>query len=598
MFKKIIILVSLITLSVIVMAEIELMTINDTNFIETVQTRNLRAVKNSESIRVNIVDLEHNFRSYTYYHDDQSIKSFWQENKRGINSINQLTIPLHSGDCKGCHQAYALLRSERQLMNELIRYNSSGTSADSKNSYLRNQFENHVAKTKKAIILINDQEKQELAQAKKEYKNLEDKTDYIRLGKAEKLAAGSTAALGLIKKLELEVRANNFEQAKRLFKEQESVFKLPDSDPPLSNDCYSCHFAISKLHEQAKSVADSAYVVFSTKKGSPQYIQAIEKFDTAIANYRKSTAKITNLSQIVLTKSMNDAKAVRKRFQLVTTMTTTISMFLTLIGAAMIIRWTRKRLSVFSTAIKAITEGDYSHTVHITSNDEFSDLARTFNIMVSKVTQTQASLKSLHLNTVKALIEAIEAKDPYTRGHSENVARYAMLLGHELDLSPEALDRLHAAALLHDIGKIGIREDVLNKPSKLDSAEYEHIKTHPAISAQIVGRIPNLALIASIIKHHHEHFDGKGYVDGLGGEDIPLESRILAIADTFDAMTSDRPYRESCTKQRAFTELRKCSGKQFDPELVERFIHALKGVRISKKQKKQVKEQETKSISA
>jgi putative nucleotidyltransferase with HDIG domain len=273
-------------------------------------------------------------------------------------------------------------------------------------------------------------------------------------------------------------------------------------------------------------------------------------------------------------------------------------MLLILFGAATVIRWTRKRLSVFSTAIKAITEGDYSHTVHITANDEFADLARTFNIMVSKVNQTQASLKSLHLNTIKALIEAIEAKDPYTRGHSENVAKYSMLLGNELGLSPEALDRLHAAALLHDIGKIGIREEVLNKPAKLNSEEYEHIKKHPEISAQIVGSIPDLAIVASIIKHHHEHYNGQGYPDGLKGDEIPIESRILSIADTFDAMTSNRPYRQSCSKQKAFSELRKCANKQFDTELVEAFVKALKNVRIKKNNIKVDNENHSKSSIA
>jgi putative nucleotidyltransferase with HDIG domain len=598
MFKKIIVLVTLIVVSVVVMAEIELLTISETNYIETVQTRNLRAVKNAEMIRGNIVDLEHNVRSFTYYNDDHKIKSFWTSYRIGKNGLDQLVIRLHDGDCKSCHQAFALIRSERELLNDLTRYNNNGSNPNMASSYISEQFIKHVSSTKKALTVVNNEEKAELAAAKAGYKKLDDKTEFTRLEKSEQWFKASGLALSLTNQIENELKANNITAAKKLFDKQKEVFALPATNPSLSNECYSCHLAISKLSGQAKTVADKAYLVFSTKNGSSEYIKAIEDFDLAITNYRKSASKITNLSQIVLTKSMEDAKDVRKRFQYVTTTTTMISMILTILGAAMIIRWTRKRLSVFSAAIKAITAGDYSHTVHIDSNDEFADLARTFNIMVSKVNQTQASLKSLHLNTVKALIEAIEAKDPYTRGHSENVARYAMLLGRELNLSQESLDNLHAAALLHDIGKIGIREDVLNKPAKLNSSEYEHIKTHPAISAQIVGRIPNLAAIANIIKHHHEHYDGKGYVDGLRGDEIPLESRILAIADTFDAMTSDRPYRQSCSKRKAFTEIRKCAGKQFDPDLVERFITAAKDVRIRKNKLDKVKDSPKKQISA
>jgi HD-GYP domain-containing protein (c-di-GMP phosphodiesterase class II) len=590
MFKKIIILVTIITLSVLVMAEIELLTINDANYIETVQARNLRAVKNAEAIRSNIVDLEHNTRAYTYYQNDENIRSFWKTYNTGLKKIDQLSIPIHDGDCKSCHQAFSLLRTESRLISNLTKYGSNATRENLGNSYMRNQFDQHLTKVKNATIFINKQAMQELTDANNGYKILEDKTDYLRTAKAKKLYSGSTKALKMIIKVEAAVKVNDFNKAGQLFEEQQKVFKLPNTDPPLNNDCYSCHSAIKNLSKQAKSVADSAYVVFSTKNDSPKYSKVLSKFDSSLTNYRMSAAKITSLSQIVLSKSMTDAKAVRKRFQEVTTITTTVSMLLILFGAATVIRWTRKRLSVFSTAIKAITEGDYSHTVHITSNDEFADLARTFNIMVSKVNQTQASLKSLHLNTIKALIEAIEAKDPYTRGHSENVARYSMLLGNELGLSPEALDRLHAAALLHDIGKIGIREDVLNKPAKLNSEEYEHIKKHPEISAQIVGSIPDLAIVASILKHHHEHYNGQGYPDGLKGDEIPIESRILSIADTFDAMTSNRPYRQSCSKQKAFSELRKCANKQFDPGLVEVFIKALKNVRIKKSNNKVSKE--------
>lgn len=251
-------------------------------------------------------------------------------------------------------------------------------------------------------------------------------------------------------------------------------------------------------------------------------------------------------------------------------------------GSFLAIRWTRKRLATLSKAIEVVSEGNYSYILDPGAKDEIGDLIHVFNIMIGRVRSSQDKLKLLnqelretHLSTVKAFVETIEAKDAYTRGHSENVAMYSMLLGRELGLSEEELEEIHIAALLHDIGKIGIREEVLRKKSSLSDNEYEHIKSHPIISSQIVSNIPNLAPIACIIRHHHESFNGKGYPGGLAGNEIPLGARILAIADAFDAMTSNRQYRDACSREEALSELSHCSGIQFDPELVEAFIRAI-----------------------
>jgi len=231
-------------------------------------------------------------------------------------------------------------------------------------------------------------------------------------------------------------------------------------------------------------------------------------------------------------------------------------------------------------ATDRFSKGERDVKIDIKRNDEIGELAAAFNRMISEVNHSQEELRRLYLDIVKAFVRTIEAKDPYTRGHSENVARYAMLLGEVLGLSAEQMKQLECAALLHDIGKIGIREEVLNKQTSLTDEEYEHVKAHPDISAQIVGNIPDLAPIAYVIKHHHERCDGKGYTAGLTGEQIPLLSRILAIADTFDAMTSDRPYRCGCNKETAFAELRKGAGTQFDAGLVEPFIRAIGDIEI------------------
>ncbi|MCJ7792059.1 MAG: diguanylate cyclase [Dehalococcoidia bacterium] len=176
------------------------------------------------------------------------------------------------------------------------------------------------------------------------------------------------------------------------------------------------------------------------------------------------------------------------------------------------------------------------------------------------------------LSAVYALVSAVETRDPYTYGHSKKVKTYAVALAEAVGLSPDEVSKLSTAALLHDIGKIGIPDNVLNKKGKLNGENWEAIKAHPRLGANIVSSIPNLVPCASSILHHHERWDGGGYPEGLKGEEIPLGARILAIADSFEAMTSPRPYRPAWSLEEVVKELRQGAGTQFDPKLVEVFI--------------------------
>jgi diguanylate cyclase (GGDEF)-like protein/putative nucleotidyltransferase with HDIG domain len=176
------------------------------------------------------------------------------------------------------------------------------------------------------------------------------------------------------------------------------------------------------------------------------------------------------------------------------------------------------------------------------------------------------------LSAIYALVSTVEAKDPYTYGHSRKVNTYAVALAEAVGLSPEEVSRVSTAALLHDIGKIGVPDKVLNKKGKLTKEEWEAIKSHPRLGATIVGNIPNLAPCVSTILHHHEKWDGSGYPEGLKGEQISIEARILAIADSFEAMSAARPYRPALCAEKVITELRRGAGSQFDPRLVEVFI--------------------------
>ncbi|MFH1077344.1 MAG: HD domain-containing phosphohydrolase, partial [Pseudomonadota bacterium] len=183
-------------------------------------------------------------------------------------------------------------------------------------------------------------------------------------------------------------------------------------------------------------------------------------------------------------------------------------------------------------------------------------------------------LREAYLLTVQALTRAIDAKDHYTHGHSHRVALYAVATGKKLRLSEKELERLYQACILHDIGRIAVSETILNKSGRLTGDEMAEIETHPERAASIIGDFDFLADIRKFVLHHHERYDGKGYPNGLSGEDIPLHSRIIAIADAFDAMTTDRPHRKGIEKRVAVDEIVRCSGLQFDPSVVSAFVEA------------------------
>jgi putative nucleotidyltransferase with HDIG domain len=180
------------------------------------------------------------------------------------------------------------------------------------------------------------------------------------------------------------------------------------------------------------------------------------------------------------------------------------------------------------------------------------------------------------MKAIKSLIAAMEAKDEYTSGHSMRVVKYAMMLADKLDLSQEDRFFLQLSAALHDIGKIGMPDEILKKSASLKEIEFVYMKEHPVIGSKIVSEIDDLNEVAAVIKHHHERYDGKGYPDGLKGEVIPLFSRILSIVDAYESLVSDRIYRKSIDMDDAIKVLLHNAGSQFDPNLVELFVEELK----------------------
>ncbi len=211
-------------------------------------------------------------------------------------------------------------------------------------------------------------------------------------------------------------------------------------------------------------------------------------------------------------------------------------------------------LLLIESAIKSIEQMNTIKTINKQLHDKNEELERAY------------------LDTIGILRQTVEAKDPYTRGHSDRVSEYSVLIGKKLGLDEKTLHILKIGGLFHDIGKIGIPDSILLKESKLSDEEYSQIKNHPMIGVHMLGDAAIFTDILPIVKHHHERYDGRGYPSQLVGEDIPYVARIAAVADTFDAMTSKRSYRDSLPIDVVRAEIERCSGTQFDPNIAKVFL--------------------------
>lgn len=193
----------------------------------------------------------------------------------------------------------------------------------------------------------------------------------------------------------------------------------------------------------------------------------------------------------------------------------------------------------------------------------------------NEIESAYAKLNNSYKNTIIALSNSIDAKDPYTAGHSSRVAKISLKIGRQLELNEEKLNTLYTAALLHDIGKIGIPDEILKKKDKLNDYEYTKIKEHSAIGADMLKDVTLLYSIIPIILYHHERVDGTGYPFGLNNNKIPLEALIIAVADSYDAMTSNRPYRKALSRDTAINEIIKFKGTQYDCIVVDAFLNCI-----------------------
>lgn len=217
------------------------------------------------------------------------------------------------------------------------------------------------------------------------------------------------------------------------------------------------------------------------------------------------------------------------------------------------------------------------------SEDELSLAARFANVAALSISKAglHSELRQLFVHSIRALANAVDARDPYTSGHSERVTRFSVLIAIAMGFNGEALEELRYASLLHDIGKIRIRDAILHKPGKLTDDEFEEMKRHPEYGVEIMQPVRAFQTILPYMLYHHERYDGRGYPHGLKGEGIPLQARIMCVADCFDAMTSDRPYRKGMPVEAAVAELQKYRGSQFDPEATDLFLHLFQEGKIA-----------------
>jgi len=236
-------------------------------------------------------------------------------------------------------------------------------------------------------------------------------------------------------------------------------------------------------------------------------------------------------------------------------------------------------LSVLTQSSRALAKGDFSQRVHLWSRTEIGELAQTFNTMSEELERFVEDLKraaeenrALFMGSIQMLAGAVDEKDPYTRGHSDRVTRYSLLIAKEMKLDHNFMETLQISAQLHDVGKIGIEDHILKKPGALTAEEFEVMKTHTTKGANILRPVTQLAEMLPGIELHHEALDGRGYPYGLQGDQIPLLARVIAVADTFDALTTNRPYQQAHTPEQALQIIQNLAGKRLDPEAVKALL--------------------------
>lgn len=242
----------------------------------------------------------------------------------------------------------------------------------------------------------------------------------------------------------------------------------------------------------------------------------------------------------------------------------------------------REQAHVYAAELQHIYKNERSGRVALESAQaQLMRYADDLRVAFQAERTRRQEIQRAYLETIRMLAAAVEARDPYTGGHLERVTHYAVVVARSLGWASDRLSEAEMGAILHDIGKIGIQDAILRKPGSLTPEEWAHMRTHPEIGTQILRGISFLEPVIPYVRHHHERFDGKGYPDRLAGEEIPIGGRLIAVADSFDAMTSTRPYRPALSVEVALAELRAAAGTQLDPKIVDAFLAAYERGEVS-----------------
>lgn len=346
----------------------------------------------------------------------------------------------------------------------------------------------------------------------------------------------------------------------------------PDQSLSASNRSMNELKIVQEWRESGIQVA-SALVPFATEYAGNKH-DMIGAYSTARISSDKSFGVITMQDESTALASVGEMRMQTWEISI------SFAVF-ALIAGYMLSRLMTQPLLHLVSAAKRIADGDFSSRVDARNMTEIGTLGATFNVMTDKIEEQIANLakaaaenRELFVGTVKALAAAIDGKDKYTRGHSERVARISVAIGKRLGLGEQELDTLRMSALLHDVGKIAIDDAILKKPAALTDAEFEIMKTHPQAGYKIMSQIPAMKDFLPGMYMHHEMVNGKGYPQGLTGDQIPMQAKIISVADTFDAMTIDRPYSKGMELDAALARLRELVGTRYQSEVVEALIDA------------------------
>jgi len=285
----------------------------------------------------------------------------------------------------------------------------------------------------------------------------------------------------------------------------------------------------------------------------------------------------------VVQKPLAAAFAVVDQMIVSTVLATVPLMALAACFAFLAARWVGRPIQRLTETSHEIAAGNFGGRVEMKGlSFELADLAEDFNRMsghlesyVQQLREAAQANRDLFIGSLRAFAAAIDAKDPYTRGHSERVAAVSRTIARHLQLAEEVQHKVWIGALLHDVGKIGVEDTILRKEGMLTPEEYEQMKMHTMVGAEIMNPIEQLREMIPAIRWHHEAWNGRGYPDGLRGEQIPLFARIVAVADTFDAITTNRPYQQAATLQYAVDTITKLTGSRFDAKVVTAFLRAV-----------------------